>query len=146
MVCFFVIKRHLSFFNLKSFLLLSPNPVSAKVGFNLKRSKVPKSSLIQLSILCSIIKTIIYSFKSVLSGMFEFFEAYFEESLKICRKMQKGNGVARAGRYEKNALYYVVHNMLLLLWFQRKKKHHSCTQCHFAISFEIKPCSNILTK
>ena len=61
------------------------------------------------------------------------------------RKMQEGNGVARAGRYEKNALYYVVHNMLLLLWFQRKKKHHSCTQCHFAIYFEINPCSNIYT-
>ena len=46
------------------------------------------------------------------------------------RKMQEGNGVARAGRYEKNALYYVVHNMLLLLWFQRKK---NTTHAHNAI-------------
>ena len=44
--------------------------------------------------------------------------------------MQEGNGVARAGRYEKNALYYVVHNMLLLLWFQRKK---NTTHAHNAI-------------
>ena len=46
--------------------------------------------------------------------------------------MQKGNGVARAGRYEKNALYYVVHNMLLLLWFQKKK---NTTHAHNAILF-----------
>ena len=44
------------------------------------------------------------------------------------RKMQEGNGVARAGRYEKNALYYVVHNMLLLLQKNTTHAHNAILQ------------------